>query len=179
MVLIPLAVEIAKPFIDGNSIGSSSSTQSMASMAKCVNYHTAIPSYDHVSTLNLAVSERCDHTSLLFRPLLITGTPRSATTYTSKKLQSLGMRIQNNDWFKPHLPHGRVLDIMHLRRLRRVLDIMHLRIISQMLSNGEKYLHVFHQVKEPLASITSMCTEPIGKEKCWKFLERHIIFTSK
>ena len=95
MVLIPLAVEIAKPFIDGNSIGSSSSTQSMASMAKCVNYHTAIPSYDydHVSTLNLAVSERCDHTSLLFRPLLITGTPRSATIYTSKKLQSLGMRL--------------------------------------------------------------------------------------
>ena len=45
-----------------------------------------------------------------------------------------------------------------------------------MLSNGEKYLHVFHQVKEPLASITSMCTEPIGKEKYWKFLGIGILY---
>ena len=126
----------------------------------------------HCSTIlrSRLYSERCDHTSPLFRPLLITGTPRSATTYTSQKLRSLGMRIQN-DWLFPHLPHGRVSWIYAFedpKPFGRVKD----------LSHNEKYLHVLHQVKEPLASITSMCTEPIGKDKYWKFLGRHIRFTS-
>ena len=126
----------------------------------------------HCSTIlrSRLYSERCDHTSPLFRPLLITGTPRSATTYTSQKLRSLGIRIQN-DWLFPHLPHGRVSWIYAFedpKPFGRVKD----------LSHNEKYLHVLHQVKEPLASITSMCTEPIGKDKYWKFLGRHIRFTS-
>mmetsp|Transcript_34056 Transcript_34056/g.55616 ORF Transcript_34056/g.55616 Transcript_34056/m.55616 type:complete len:357 (+) Transcript_34056:1-1071(+) len=44
-------------------------------------------------------------------------------------------------------------------------------------TGGKKYSHVLHQVKEPLSSITSICTEPVFGGML-SFLQRHIPLNS-
>ena len=95
-------------------------------------------------------SERCG-TSPAKWPLLITGTPRSATVYTTNLLQSHGMDIQN-DWGNPH-QHGSVSWIFAFEDENNFGP-------ARTGSGRPTYQHVLHQVKDPLGSIASMCTNP-------------------
>jgi len=72
------------------------------------------------------------------------------------------MRIQN-DWLFPHLPHGRVSWIYAFedpKPFGRVKD----------LSHNEKYLHVLHQVKEPLHRLLVCVRNRLVKTSIGNFL---------
>jgi len=42
--------------------------------------------------------------------------------------------------------------------------------------NGGRFKHIFHQIKEPLGSLTSMCTQPIATKE-YTYLSHHINMT--
>jgi hypothetical protein len=106
-------------------------------------------------------SKRCN-TKPIRWPLLITGTPRSATVFTTDTLNAHGMQIQN-DWRRPRRD-GSVSWIFAFEDPHN---------FGPARTDGSKYEHVLHQVKNPLSSITSMCTEPVLTDEL-KFLQRHI-----
>ena len=108
-------------------------------------------------------SERCGSNEKGW-PLLVTGTPRSATVYATRLLQSHGMRVVD-DW-QPHRRDGRVSWMY-------AFDDPHSFGPAQ---TNNTFNHVLHQMKNPLGGITSMCTEPIYRVK--DFLERHVNLTS-
>lgn len=97
---------------------------------------------------------------------MITGTPRSATVYTTNLLRSHGMEIQN-DWRNP-LEHGSVSWIFAFEDKKN---------FGPARTGGGTFQHVFHQVKDPLGSIASMCTEPIFRAES-AFLQRHVYMPS-
>ena len=107
-------------------------------------------------------SARCGRAAAPGWPLLVTGTPRSATVYATKLLQSHGMQVQN-DWSDPHRD-GLVSWIFAFEddhnfgpaRTQKTFDT------------------VLQQIKEPLASMASMCTEPVLTRDL-DFLRRHIL----
>jgi len=110
-------------------------------------------------------SERCG-TSPAKWPLLITGTPRSATVYATNLLRSHGMKVQN-DWSNP-LQHGSVSWIFAFEDTDN---------FGPARTGGGTFQHVLHQVKDPLGSIASMCTEPIFSGES-AFLQRHVYMPS-
>jgi hypothetical protein len=110
-------------------------------------------------------SERCGSKAEGW-PLLLTGTPRSATVFASKLLQGHGMLI-HNDWGAPERD-GSVSWIFAFEDPNN---------FGPARTQGKTFGHVLHQVKDPLGSITSMCTEPVYTGEL-KFLQRHINFTS-
>lgn len=95
-------------------------------------------------------------------PLLITATPRSGTVYMQSSLLNHGMEIQQ-DWNEAKRD-GRVSWMYAFDDLKS---------FGPAKAHGKRFRTVLHQTKEPLSSITSMCTEPIlSREKA--FLQRHI-----
>ena len=110
-------------------------------------------------------SERCGSAPAKW-PLLITGTPRSATVYTTNLLQSHGMSIQN-DWANPR-QHGSVSWIFAFEDDNN---------FGPARTGGGTFRHVLHQLKDPLDSIASMCTEPIFDGES-AFLQRHVYMPS-
>uniref|UniRef100_A0A7S2UMH2 Uncharacterized protein n=1 Tax=Attheya septentrionalis TaxID=420275 RepID=A0A7S2UMH2_9STRA len=114
-------------------------------------------------------SERCNSTGLLGWDLLLTGTPRSATTYISAHLASHGMKIQD-DWWKP-LEHGRASWIFAFEDDKNFGP-------ARTYTNGKTFKHIFHHVKDPLKSITAICTEPTPDPRYAKFLQKHVNMTT-
>ena len=112
-------------------------------------------------------SERCDPKATEKWPLLVTGTPRSGTTYTSAWLTSLGMKLED-DWHHPKL-HGTSSWIFAFEDKHN---------IGPARTGGGKFRHVLHQVRDPLKSITALCTEPLHDKRYLTFLQRHINVTS-
>jgi len=111
-------------------------------------------------------SERCGRAASRGWPLLITGTPRSATVYTTNLLQIHGMQVQN-DWANPRRD-GSVSWIF-------AFDDVH--NYGPARTQGKTFDTVLHQIREPLVSITSMCTEPVLTDEL-DFLRRHILLES-
>jgi hypothetical protein len=110
-------------------------------------------------------SERCGSRTKGW-PLLVTGTPRSATVFASELLKSHGMLI-HDDWKAPERD-GSVSWIFAFEDPNN---------FGPARTRGETFGQVLHQVKDPLGSITSMCTEPIFTGEL-SFLRKHINFTS-
>ena len=110
-------------------------------------------------------SERCRSAPAKW-PLLITGTPRSATVFTTNLLKSHGMKVQN-DWGNPE-EHGSVSWIFAFEDKNN---------FGPARTGGGTFKHVLHQVKDPLGSIASMCTEPIFDRES-AFLQRHVYMPS-
>lgn len=123
-----------------------------------------LPSCDLVHRSRLH-SERCQTTEARW-PLLITGTPRSATTFMASLLTSHGGRIQN-DWSDPK-EDGSVSWIFAFNDANN---------FGPARTHGLRFENVLHQVREPLKSITSMCTEPLVETGYARFLGRHINYS--
>eukprot|EP01083_Nonionella_stella_P089591 250012_1 len=83
-------------------------------------------------------------------PLLITGTPRSGTQFMKVILRCLGIHVQH-DFRVPNInEHGQVswMEAFPTHRL-----------------HGGRFRNIVIQMRDPLAAIASMCTEPIQKRK--------------
>ncbi|EJK67248.1 hypothetical protein THAOC_11747 [Thalassiosira oceanica] len=97
-------------------------------------------------------------------PLLITSTPRSGTVFMQTSLNEHGMQIQD-DWIRKTMRDGRVSwihafdDKVPIGRAR---------------DDYKRFSRVLHQVREPLTSITSLCTEPFNRDAMKSFIQRHI-----
>jgi len=126
-----------------------------------------LPTCDLVSRSRL-FSERCNAISSKTWPLLVTGTPRSGTTYTSAWLTSYGMKIVNDN-FSPGKYHGTSSWIFAFEDPHN---------LGGARTKGGKFRHILHQVRDPLNSITSLCTEPFYKEEYISFVQRHVNLTS-
>ena len=133
---------------------------------------------------NLTHDEYCDfmHQSLLYVDncpwsdsipgefaLLITATPRSGTVFTKSILNSIGLTV-NDDWHSPHLnvTDGQIswIDAFYEKVEKKHIGPSRLK--------ESRFNYVFHQVRDPLHSLASMCTEPVEKDKNYKFLNSHI-----
>ena len=128
------------------------------------DYACELPSCELVLQSRM-YSERCGSAPAKW-PLLITGTPRSATVFTTNLLKSHGMKIQN-DWGNPQ-EHGSVSWIFAFEDNNN---------FGPARTGGGTFQHVLHQVKDPLGSIASMCTEPIFDRES-AFLQRHVYMPS-
>lgn len=118
-------------------------------------------------------SERCGDDPLSVGwPLLITSTPRSATVFAQSSLVRLGMWIQD-DWHR-HRRDGRVSWMFAFDDVETYGGVTRRAVTTDDL----KFRRVLHHVKEPLSSITSMCTEPFSKPAYVHFLWRHIPLNS-
>lgn len=96
-------------------------------------------------------------------PLLVTGTPRSGTVEMQLRLRSMGLDV-TNDFQRPGR-HGTSSWMMAFED-REPFGPVRL--------NGKRFSVVVHQVREPLSSLASMCTEPIKGKMYAPFLSRHI-----
>jgi hypothetical protein len=113
-------------------------------------------------------SECCNPKATDRWPLLVTGTPRSATTYTSAWLTSHGMELAN-DWHHPKL-HGISSWIFAFEDERNY---------GPARTGGGKFSHVLHQVRDPLKCITAQCSDPLENDGAFlPFLRRHINVSS-
>lgn len=147
--------------------GENDATISISSLNSIEHLLCELPSCDLVQQSNL-YSERCGSDGGAAWPLLITGTPRSATVFAQSTLRKHGMQIQD-DW-GGDMRDGRVSWIYAFEDKEP---------FGPRRSYGRKFRHVLHQVKEPLGAITSMCTEPITSEPSYfLFLKRHIPLNS-
>ncbi len=103
-------------------------------------------------------------------PLLITSTPRLGTVFTVKILNSIGIKIEN-DWHSPikNISNGQVswIDAFYEKN-----EFKH---IGPSRLGKTRFIKVLHQVREPLKSIISMCTEPLRENsENYKFVNKHI-----
>ncbi|CAB9496296.1 expressed unknown protein [Seminavis robusta] len=105
-------------------------------------------------------------------PILITATPRSGTVFVQRLLKKLGLSV--SDDFS--IPHGDgMVSWMHV-----VQDDHYFGPVSNFKKS--KFQTVWHQVRDPLKSLTSMAfTEPLredgkqaGSVLYMRFLRRHI-----
>lgn len=114
------------------------------------------------------MASKCCNTSLPTWPLLITGTPRSGTVYINTALQTIGLKV-HDDWGNP-FQDGMVswIHIMYERNN----DYFG----PGKIPNGGKFATIYHLVRDPLKSITSIAfTEPLLKNPRYlKYLKRHI-----
>lgn len=105
-------------------------------------------------------------------PLLITGTPRSGTVFLGNLLSSWGLKLSND---------------AHQPRKSGMVSWVHLYkdyypalpwTVRPPVREGFRFRHIVHQVRDPLASVTSIAfTEPIGSADYIKFISRHIPLT--
>eukprot|EP01083_Nonionella_stella_P170649 581257_1 len=97
-------------------------------------------------------------------PLLITATPRSGTVFSYQLFNSIGIQIVD-DWHTPirNVSDGQSswLNAFNDDNLKK--GERRLRRPAWKASNldGARFTTVLHQIREPLHSITSMCTEPV------------------
>jgi len=107
-----------------------------------------------------------DPSEKLVIPLLISATPRSGTHHTKTVLQSLGLDVSDDG----HFP-GKIGTVSWVLAFRD-------NIRYQTGINFPKrayFEHIVHQVRHPLASITSMaCTEPIEMQAYRNFIGRKV-----
>lgn len=100
-------------------------------------------------------------------PLLISATPRSGTVRTQTLLKELGFDI-TDDWGNPG-KHGTVSWILAFR------DSPEGYFGPVHITKKQSFEHVLHQIRDPLASITSIAyTEPWHKKNYFNFVHRHV-----
>ncbi|KAI9020538.1 hypothetical protein DFJ74DRAFT_769222 [Hyaloraphidium curvatum] len=96
-------------------------------------------------------------------PLLVTATPRSGTVAVQTALRSLGV-LATDDWHDPG-GHGTVSWMMAFRDDRQ---------FGPARTKGGRFRVAVHLVREPLASLASLCTEPVFLPEYGAFLGRHV-----
>eukprot|EP00051_Salpingoeca_urceolata_P010446 m.127787 g.127787 ORF g.127787 m.127787 type:complete len:345 (-) comp16717_c0_seq2:904-1938(-) len=124
---------------------------------------TATVECKHLKDTNLQ-SARCGLVAKKVYPLLVTCTPRSGSVFTHVILRKLGYDMAN-DWAPAGPGKDGVVSWIFGVRDAVGFGPEHL--------NGARFRAVVHQVREPLASVTSMCTEPMETREA-PFLARHI-----
>jgi hypothetical protein len=124
-----------------------------------------LPSCVDVSRSRL-FSPRCN-TSFSQWPLLVTSTPRSGTTFAAAELANFGARI-TNDW--NDFP-GRDGTASWMYAFEDDNNF------GPMRTQGKRFSHILHQVRDPLESLASICTEPLARPAYFDFLTRHINIT--
>eukprot|EP01083_Nonionella_stella_P089589 250009_1 len=92
-------------------------------------------------------------------PLLITGTPRSGTKYMAIILNYLGIHVVH-DWRGPTMDEDGQVSWMEAFKAPRL--------------HGGRFRNIFIQMRDPLAAIASMCTEPIAAEWEHRFVSRRV-----
>ena len=139
---------------------------------------------------NMSHNQYCDlmYQSYLYTPnctwsgdishewsLLVTATPRSGTVFTKLVLNKLGIHVVD-DW---HSPKINISDGI-ISWIDAFYDEKEDHIGPSRLHNT-RFKYVLHQIREPLKSITSMCTEPLLKgarhemgPQNRRFINRHI-----
>jgi hypothetical protein len=100
----------------------------------------------------------CTLEAVIYRQLLITGCGRSGTTYTSKILEKSGIDM-------PHENVGAYGAVSWFSTYRGLSLTHH-------LSPDLRFLHTFHQVRNPLHTISSVyySFDPVS----WGFIQRNI-----
>jgi hypothetical protein len=120
-------------------------------------------SYSYMSPL------RRKHMTMV-HPILVTATPRSGTVFLQTLLSKLGI-VAINDMQSPRRSVHVMVSWMHIFQ-----DNVYFGPTDLF---GSKFMHVWHQVRDPLKSLTSIAfTEPIRTNKAYlDFLGRHITLT--
>eukprot|EP01084_Bolivina_argentea_P100617 180599_1 len=108
--------------------------------------------------------------------ILIISTPRSGTTYSTSVLKSIGINVMPDN-ISPF--HNKSSDghISWIHSFYEPIETVYPFLTSSRLFGG-RFKHIFHQIREPLHSLTSMCTEPIVFPKYNRFLINHINLTN-
>lgn len=106
-------------------------------------------------------------------PLLITATPRSGTVFVQTLLNQLGVKV-TNDWNTPYM--AGIVSWMHVMKDNHYFSPANI--------GTSKFRAVWHQVRDPLKSLTSLAfTEPIHEEgkslPYIVFLKKHVSVTPK
>eukprot|EP01084_Bolivina_argentea_P193909 332655_1 len=145
--------------------------------------HDEYCTFIHRSLLYVPTCSWANDTPHTF-PLLITGTPRSGTVYIWKLLNSIGINVVD-DWYPPisGVHQGQISWINAVWEKNEQTHIGTSRL------HNARFNNVFHLIRDPLHSITSICTEPIVSKgwppekirilsgmckKNYKFINRHI-----
>ena len=127
-------------------------------------------SKEHCETVvkQSSMALKCCNTSIPRWPLLITDTPRSGTVYVTTALRNIGLQV-HDDWGNPQ-SDGMVswIHVMYEQRDEY--------FGPGKLRGGGKFATVYHLVRDPLKSITSIAfTEPLLKiPQYLKYLKKHI-----
>lgn len=140
--------------------------------------HCCSESYCKILRATTAYSECCRNSSRgppqprKVPAILITGTPRSGTVFVSSLLSSLGLHLTNDAGIPTS---AGIVSWLH------VYDDHHPSLWwTRPFDKLTLFRHVVQQVRDPLASITSIAfTEPMGDPKYIGFLARHIPMNDK
>ena len=117
--------------------------------------------------------EGCTHNNGRKFPILISGVPRSGTMRTASLLQNLGIDIVHD--FENVKSVGAVSWILAFRQ-----ENPYHYYGPVVFPAGDAFNHVFHQVREPLACITSIaCTEPWYKTHYQNFVSSNVDLKTK
>ncbi|CAB9510455.1 expressed unknown protein [Seminavis robusta] len=107
-------------------------------------------------------------------PILVSATPRSGTVFLQSLLRKLGVSA-NNDAQPVRAGTQAMISWIHI--FLQNDD----RYYGSAYLNGSKFRHVWHQVRDPLKSLTSIAfTEPIQGDKdptYFKYIDKHISLT--
>lgn len=96
--------------------------------------------------------------------LLVTATPRSGTVYTQTLLKRAGVPV-DNDWV---VPRARAVSSW-------ILAFNDSDPFCPVTQLGRRFRHVLHQVREPLASLTSLaCAHPLTRPDFAAFVARNV-----
>lgn len=123
--------------------------------------------YDECSTLisqSTLYHPKCNYDANEIYTLLVTSTPRSGTTTTYHVLSRSGIHV-THDFEKNIGSDGTISWMMAFKDSNQ---------FGPQKQNKTLFKNIFHQVREPLSSITSMCTEPISEKSYLEFISRHI-----
>ena len=127
-------------------------------------------------------SELCNNTPPTYLeestvyPLLITGTPRSGTVFVANMMNRLGVKLANDGQVPSpeKYKHGMVSWVHIFKEPYNNLVWIKKQSISQ-----SKFKTVWHQVRDPLKSITSIAfSEPLLNKRFSDYLERHITLST-
>ena len=115
---------------------------------------------------NLYIKE-CNFKVSKVYPLLITSTPRSGTVAMVKLLNKIGIPIRD-DW-------GRIA-FNQIGAVSWILAFSdkHDNFFGPVKINNARFNTIFHQIRDPLKSITSMCTEPVTNDRYRSYIDRKI-----
>mmetsp|Transcript_21203 Transcript_21203/g.44666 ORF Transcript_21203/g.44666 Transcript_21203/m.44666 type:complete len:411 (+) Transcript_21203:292-1524(+) len=126
-----------------------------------------LPSCDLVLQSRM-YSKRCKTEEAKW-PLLVTGTPRSATQYIAKELSAYGLEIAN-DWVPRPSADG---------TSSWIFAVEDEESFGPEKADGYKFRQVLHQLRQPLASLSSICAPPeLDRHEQIAFLRRHISLNS-
>eukprot|EP01084_Bolivina_argentea_P094382 169665_1 len=98
-------------------------------------------------------------------PLLITATPRSGTVFTYSVLNYLGIKV-TKDSVSPTQNH-----FGQISWINAFYESDENKYFGRSRLNGGRFRTIFHQIRDPLAGISSICTIPY---ECFIYIKRHV-----